>query len=239
MNRWKEVWNKRTDEVTKSDDVFSMYCELKKADGFDVQTNDGYYRDLYAQSTDALDMINKYAGGGTDSVFEVGCGSGVNLYLWQKLYDVKRLGGVDYSESLVKIARQVVAEADVSCVEAGNIDTEVKYDIVMSDSVFQYFPDVSYGMEVLEKMLDRANRVVAVLEVHDLAKKEELMAHRKSMVSDYDERYRGLDKTFYSKDEMIDLAQRNNCEYHIVQPHNKSYWNNEYVFDFYMVKNEQ
>jgi hypothetical protein len=120
--------------------------------------------------------------------------------------------------------------------EAKNIDTEVKYDIVMSDSVFQYFPDSSYGMEVLEKMLDKANRVVAVLEVHDLTKKEELMAYRKSMVSDYDERYRGLDKTFYSKDEMIDLAQRNNCEYHIVKPHNKSYWNNEYVFDFYMVK---
>jgi trans-aconitate methyltransferase len=236
MNRWKEVWNKRTDEVTKSDDVFSMYCELKKADGFDVQTNDDYYRDLYEQSTDALDMINKYAQGAADSVFEVGCGSGVNLYLWQKLYNATCLGGVDYSESLVKIAKQIVAEADVSCMEAKNIDTEEKYDIVMSDSVFQYFPDSSYGMEVLEKMLDKANRVVAVLEVHDFAKKEELMAHRKSMVSDYDERYRGLDKTFYSKDDMIDLAQRNNCEYHIVQPHNKSYWNNEYVFDFYMVK---
>jgi hypothetical protein len=94
MNRWKEVWNKRNDEVTKSDDVFSMYCELKKADGFDVQTNDDYYKDLYAQSTGALDMINKYARGAADSVFEVGCGSGVNLYLWQKLYNAKCfLGG--------------------------------------------------------------------------------------------------------------------------------------------------
>jgi trans-aconitate methyltransferase len=213
-----------------------MYCELKKADGFDVQTNDDYYMDLYAQSTDVLDMINKYAGGVTDSVFEVGCGSGVNLYLWQKLYNAKRLGGVDYSEPLLKIARQIVPEADVLCMEAKNIDTEVKYNIVMSDSVFQYFSDASYGMEVLEKMLDKANRAVAVLEVHDLAQKEELIAYRKSMVSDYDERYRGLDKTFYSKDEMIELARRNNCEYHIVQPHNKSYWNNEYVFDFFMVK---
>lgn len=40
------------------------------------------------------------------SIYEVGCGSGVNLYLFEKLKNIKCIGGCDYSEPLIKIAKK-------------------------------------------------------------------------------------------------------------------------------------
>lgn len=36
--------------------------------------------------------------------------------------------------------------------------------MVLSDSVFAYFPSAQYGESVLEKMFEKANKVVAILE---------------------------------------------------------------------------
>lgn len=137
----------------------------------------------------------------------IGCGSGVNLYLFSTLKHVAVLGGLDYSKNLIRIAQSVVTEADVGCEEARRVPTEPKYDVVLADSVFQYFNDAAYGQKVLERMWAKAGKMVVVTEVHDQEKKDEHMAYRRKCVENYDEVYAGLDKTFYTREMFLQFAE--------------------------------
>lgn len=236
MNHWDKIWNKRENYIECSEDVFEMYCKLKSANGFDTQDIEGYYESFYEQWQKMKDKILAGCGGTIESVYEVGCGSGVNLYLLQKLFPQLKAGGIDYSEPLIQIAGSVVESKDLSFGEAVKIDTKNKYDVLLSDSVFQYFQTKEYGYEVLEKMYDKANKMVVITEIHDIELYEEHMQYRKSCVENYEERYKGLEKTFYDKQSFIDFAEKKQCRYEIVKPENEIYWNNEYVFDFYLYK---
>ena len=51
---------------------------------------------------------------------------------------------------------------------------EEKYDAAFSDGVFHYFPDEAYAQEVMEGMLKKARGNIAVLDVHDAAKRHDL-----------------------------------------------------------------
>lgn len=52
--------------------------------------------------------------------------------------------------------------------------------MVLSDSVFAYFPSAQYGESVLEKMFEKANKVVAILEIFDENLQDECNAYRKN-----------------------------------------------------------
>lgn len=90
-NKWKEVWNRREvnwEKLEKNQDEFVLYKELKRLDGFDVQVQDQdtYYRRFY----DSILYLWKEKMNDPQSVFEVGCGSGTNLFLFNRR---KILGG--------------------------------------------------------------------------------------------------------------------------------------------------
>lgn len=172
MNQWNKIWAERSSEIAISEDVFDMFCKLKKADGFDTQDVEGYYEGFFSEWNQMYDRILKKAGN-ISSVYEVGCGSGVNLYLFQKLKQIKEVGGCDYSEALIAIAQKVIETNDLKCREADQIAEEPGYDIVLADSVFQYFQSVDYGMDVLEKMWKKAKKAVVITEIHDEEMKEE------------------------------------------------------------------
>lgn len=136
---------------------------------------------------------------------------------------------------MIKIAKSVV-EGDFICSEADKTDIFEKYDVVMADSVFQYFQNEEYGMRVLSRMCEKAKKLVVITEIHDIEKKELLLARRRAAVENYDELYKGLDKTFYSKEALADFAREHGLVLEIVRPQNESYWNNDFVFDCYFVK---
>lgn len=234
MNRWKEIWNKRDNTIEQGGDVFDTYVRLKKADGFDVQLQEGYYEGLYAQWDDMRAFMDKVLGRTVESVYEVGCGAGSNLYLFQKKCGVLRVGGIDYSKALLDIAGTVVQSDDLTNDEASKLDTTHRYEAVISDSAFQYFPDEDYGIGVLEKMLQKSEKAVVITEIHDLDKKEEHIAYRRSKVEDYDKLYSGLEKTYYDKGHLIQAVQKNGWQYEIRTPGNDAYWNNRFVFDLYI-----
>lgn len=236
MNKWQEVWNRREDRIELSDDTFQMFCKLKSADGFDTQTEEGYYEAFYQQWHEMNDRIMEGCQNSIDSVYEVGCGSGVNLYMFSKTSSDIQLGGIDYSKPLINLARKVVQSRDLRVGEALQIEEEKQYDVVLSDSVFQYFQTPEYGYQVLEKMYNKAKKMVVITELHDIKMYEEHMAYRKSLVENYEEHYRGLEKTFYSRKSFIEFAESKNCRYEIIKPNNDRYWNNKYVFDFYLYK---
>lgn len=96
MNEWNRIWANRTADVAISDDSFDMFCKLKKADGFDTQDINGYYEAFFEEWNKMENQIEKLAGN-VASVYEVGCGSGVNRYLYQQLKKLAIVGGCDYS----------------------------------------------------------------------------------------------------------------------------------------------
>ena len=236
MNRWDEIWKNRVAEIENTDDIFEMFCKLKKADGFDTQEVEGYYEAFFEQWKKMQRRIFKLCDGKVESVYEVGCGSGVNLYLFQQLKGIQKLGGLDYSEPLVRLAGNVLNVQDLKCEEALWVGTDSKYDVVLADSVFQYFPYEDYGKRVLEKMWEKAGKMVVITEVHDQDKREEHMNYRRQCVQNYDEKYAGLDKTFYPKEMFEQFAEQVDANCVIVEPDNDLYWNNQFVFDCYLYR---
>ena len=235
MNEWNKIWENRTSDISISDDIFDMFCKLKKADGFDTQDIDGYYEAFFEEWHKMTERIEQNVGN-IASAYEVGCGSGVNLYLFQQLKKLGGVGGCDYSEAQIRLAHKVVKAEDLYCMEADHISTESKYDLILADSVFQYFQNPEYGMRVLEKMWEKANKIVVITEIHDEEKKEEHLNFLRQCVENYDEKYKGLDKTFYTKEMFQKFAEKTGAECRIVKPGNELYWNNKYVFDCYLIK---
>lgn len=47
--------------------------------------------------------------------------------------------------------------------------------------------------------------MVVITEIHDEEMKEEHLNHRRQCVENYDEKYKGLDKTFYTKEMFCSL----------------------------------
>ncbi|MDE7313645.1 MAG: class I SAM-dependent methyltransferase [Eubacterium sp.] len=241
MNDWKRIWNQRAQDVCaiggQNQNVFDMFCKLKAADGYDTHIQEGYYEGFYEEWKRMNEKIHKKIPV-FESVYEVGCGSGVNLYLYHELMGIDKLGGIDYSLPLISIAGQVFQGKDIDLEngEAACLEIFPQYDIVLSEAAFIYFPDVHYGMEVLARMYEKAKKAVVIKEVFDLAKKEACMKVRRGSVENYDEKYKNLDKTFYAKEMFLKFAEDRGCECMIVEPELTFYWNNDYVFDAYLYK---
>lgn len=231
-NRWKEVWNKDKEFALSGTekDEFAVYRELKRLDGYDVNVGDAeaYYRRFYEESTAVWEHIRETTG--VCSAYEVGCGSGANLYLLKNRG--MKVGGIDYSASLSDIAGQVLEDREsIRTDEAVRLDTDEKYDAVFSEGVFAYFPDEAYGLKVLEKMFEKATDVVILREVFDKSMKTECEAYRREMYADYDERYRGLDKVYYDREMFRRFAAERHCRIEFSGIDNEYYWNSKYLFN--------
>lgn len=179
-------------------------------------------------------LVNEFTKNELHSVYEVGCGSGVNLYLFQNRIKECALGGLDYSQGLIDIAKNVVCDADLVCGSAQNLDTAIKYDLVMADSVFQYFSSEEYAQDVLNKMILKSNKLVYISELHDITLREEWLAYRRKSMDDYDQIYEGLDKMFYSKEWITDIATQHNKQVRFTKGNNPEYWNSKYIFNCFI-----
>jgi len=236
-NKWESIWGrKRPDNIDLSKNEFDVFCALKKADGFDVSVHDEqkYFRAFYNEWMEMYRQVNELVKNGLHSVYEVGCGSGVNLYLFQNRIKECALGGIDYSQGLIDIARNVVSGADLVCGSAEKLDVGKKYDLVMADSVFQYFAGEEYAEDVLNKMILKSDKIVYISELHDITLQEEWLAFRRKSMDDYDRIYEGLDKMFYSKEWLIDIATRHNKQVMFTKGDNPEYWNSKYIFNCFI-----
>lgn len=236
MNNWKEIWSKRQADkkILQTMDKRKVLKELKRAAGFDITQEGLNEQALLLQ----YDMTRRNLSQGIhssielSSVYEVGCGSGANLFLYEG--DGLRCGGVDYSQSMLDIAKEVLRTEDLLCDEAVNMKTDIKYDGVLSNSVFSYFTDLEYAGQVLEKMVEKSNFSIGIMDVHDLDRKEDFISYRKSTIENYEELYRDLPKLFYSRMFFEDFAKKYHldiCFPHFDMP---GYWNNDFVFHCFM-----
>lgn len=239
MNNWKEIWGKRSadKDILSGGDEKKIFMELKRSNGFDVYADGPEYEEWirqYKQIKREL-TFNKNEGNYVlSSVFEVGCGCGANLYLFER--DGIRCGGLDFSEGLIKSAKEVLASEDLTCDEAVNMETDVMYDVVISNGVFSYFTDEAYALSVLEKMYKKAKYSIGLTHIHDVSKKEAWISYRKKTIEDYEERYENLPKLFYSKEFFLDFASAHGMDIKFAFPDVEKYWNNDFVFNCYMYK---
>lgn len=232
---WRQIWEKRTfdDSVLHDKDLAALFIELKRANGFDVVNGGIPYESLMEQYAVTKAKLLEYAPE-AKSLYEVGCGSGANLLLFE--HDGWTVGGLDYSASLIDTAKRVLRSDDLRYAPASELSDSPEYDCLLSNSVFSYFSDYEYAENVLKTMCRKARNAIALFDIHDLEKKDAFIAYRKAEVADYEERYRNLPKLFYSRAFFADFAKKNGLSIEFVEYSMEGYWNNEFVFHLILSK---
>ncbi len=239
QNEWKNLWNKRSGELDRIDsgDFREIFLELKRSNGFDV-VDELTYDALYGQYLETKQNLwpaeNLWGVKQLESVYEVGCGAGANLFLFEG--DNIRTGGIDYSEGLISTAKKVLKTDDLVCGEASQVVITPKYDCCFSNSVFSYFANEEYALDVLEKMYQKAKYSIGILDIHDIEMREAFIKYREEIVPDYHERYKNLPKLFYSRELFKKFAENHNMDIIFKESAMKGYWNNQFIFHCYLYK---
>ncbi len=227
--KWKAVWSGRhLGEIETSGRNGAILRRLIEADGFDrgngrigVEAWKQYIRSV----RERISLKD------TDSLFEVGCGSGAFLYPFY-LAD-HRVGGIDYSGPLIAAARTVMTNMDFRNCDAIHLDCRESYDYVVANSVFFYFPDYGYALEVLRKMLKKSNKGVLALDIPDLKRREECESARRQALppGEYEKIYHGLSHLYFDKEWFHEFGMRNNCKVDIFDQNIAEYGNARFRFN--------
>jgi histidinol-phosphate/aromatic aminotransferase/cobyric acid decarboxylase-like protein/choline kinase/ubiquinone/menaquinone biosynthesis C-methylase UbiE len=208
--KWKLIWeNRNLNGIETPTQLNDTLEKLVHVDGFD-KGNGNIKPDSWKQYIEFL--TDKMGIRDGDSIFEVGCGCGAFLYLFH--HSGHRVGGIDYSEPMINKARSIMANADFTVCDAINLDCNEKYDFIVANSVFFYFPDYEYSKEVLRKMINKSNKAVLVLDIPDLHQKEACENIRRGALppGEYEKKYDGLHHLYFDKDWFHDFAKTNNCK---------------------------
>lgn len=236
QNNWQKIWNNRTvnlEELSKGGSEDKLILELKRLVGWDFKNKSIAVEEFREE----YQYIKKNLNVKTGSVFEVGCGSGANLYFFKK--DGFKVGGSDYAENLLAIAKKVLGEENlIECIEgeAVNLPTEIKYDAIFAAAVFYYFSDLNYVEKCLDKMLDKTLYSIGIIRTLDAEKKDDYLKYRREQIKNYDELYKDLPKLFISKDFFKEYAAKNDLEIKFDQHHIEGFWNEPFNFDCFMYK---
>lgn len=239
---WHNIWEKRSanEEILNCNNPQKIFLELKRISGWDSTGEELSYEQFYnqyIQTKNELEFSSRSKTRPIKSIFEVGCGCGANLYLFQN--DNITIGGIDYSSSEIQIARSVLDNPnELICDEAVNMPRTIKYDAVLSNSVFSYFTGYEYASDVLETMYQKTNYSIGIIDIHDSAKKDSFIAFRKQAISNYEEKYKDLPKFFYDKGFFLDFAEKHNMNIRFCCSNMDGYWNSEFIFNCFLTKND-
>jgi len=231
-NEWKVIWNNRnSNSVNLSDRIIDS--------GFDSKYG-GISPTIWQDYVDGV--AKKLAVNKNDSIFEIGCGCGAFLMALKK--HTARVNGIDYSESLLKHCFELNPSGFFSVMEANEIgknNQERKYDVIISNSVFQYFPNLEYTNSVLsgiDKILNTNGRF-ALLDINDEEKKASYHLTRAKefgSIKKYNEMYKSTPHLFYSKSYFINWAKRKNYKIEISDQTIKEYINAKFRYNVFLWK---
>jgi SAM-dependent methyltransferase len=191
VNEWPRIWRGRRVERGAG----CALGHLLRADGF--HGLGGIAPGVWRGFTEKLGVRIGLGRGG--SLYDVGCGSGALLYPFYG--DGVRVGGIDYAERQARRARRFMPAGEFAVGDAAEMPVEPRWDAVVAHSVFQYFPSEEHAAEVLRRMVAKATRTVAVLDVPDLTRREEDEARRRAALGaeEYARRYAGLPLRYYDR----------------------------------------
>lgn len=191
-HRWKDVWAARTLDTTKT----SILERLMAADGLDTgfgSVTEPAWREFVTRTGQSLQV------GRGSRVFEVGCGAGAFLFPLAEAGCM--VGGLDQSAALIRYASEAMPAGQWSQGDASALDPAEGWDVVLACGVFMYFPDPGYARGVIARMAAKATRAIAILDVPDVACREDAMAFRRGSMgaAEYEAKYAGLEHLFYDR----------------------------------------
>ena len=233
---WQKIWSSRKTDILNNLFVNDndILTNLLLLDGFDSPTGNivvsswqSYIRRLMQEL-----CINS-----NNSVYEVGCGGGAFLYPFYK--NGLKVGGLDYSSSLIEICNKIMPKMNFDVCQASELNTELQFDFVSAFSVFFYFKDYNYANEVLEKMFNKSKVGIMVLDIPNIDTKSECENFRMgSMGIDvYNEKYKDLQHLYYPKSFFENFAKLKKAKFSKIEDQNiDDYCNNRFRFNFILLK---
>ncbi|UJF33219.1 class I SAM-dependent methyltransferase [Paenibacillus hexagrammi] len=229
MPDWKEIWSRKP--VTSEGSLTQQ--ALIEADGFNNGAGKVELEDWLSYVNAVRRMLSIAP---TDSIFEFGCGSGALLYEFYR--QGHHVGGIDYSKALVDVAQEVMPEGAFTVSEAIQVEVALTYDMVISNSVFQYFPDFAYAEEVLNRMWEKSNKKIGLFDLNDLARKDEALEIRRGSLDqgEYEKKYNGLDHLFFEREYFPKLLKDKNCSVSVFDQRINNYGNSPFRFNVVIEK---
>ena len=233
---WQKIWSSR--KIEKLNDPFInenvILRNLLLLDGFDSPTGN-----IVVSSWESFinKLINELSFNSNNSVYEVGCGGGAFLYPFYK--KGMKVGGLDYSASLIEICQKIMPTMNFNVSEASELNTDLQFDFVSAFSVFFYFKDYNYANNVLEKMYNKSRKGVMILDIPNIDTKSECEIFRKGSMDteEYNAKYKDLQHLYYPKSFFEKFAIMKNAKFFKIEDQSiDEYCNNKFRFNFIMLK---
>lgn len=117
-------------------------------------------RDLITHSRWLAQKLKKYE---FDSVYEVGLYCGRNLFYIREAFPDVSIGGCDVNKTALEYAKNVLPDATLEHIDALNMNTEEKWDIVFTHGVLMHIPPDGIQI-VIDRCLDKANKYIIHME---------------------------------------------------------------------------
>jgi len=192
-DRWYGIWNSRG-----GDSAADLSLEkLINLNGFDSGSIAIDATEWRANARRVAALLGIQTG---ESVFEIGCGSGAFLLALREVSECE-VAGADYSAGLIAAARKVFPTSRFEVSNATELDTEVRFDVVISHSMFHYL-NLNDAAKVIRRMLSKARRAVGIFDLPNLQTREAAERMRRGTLpeGEYEKKYQGLNHTYFEKD---------------------------------------
>jgi trans-aconitate methyltransferase len=207
MADWQDNWNEPNVQGIECSRVLEALIKLGEYDGGAGKIDVADWRKSSQHISSKLSLSNKA------SVFVVDCGSAALPYSFIEQLLNFVVGGIDYNTPLIESVLKNIPNGTFECIEAANLDSMNRYDMVISNSVFQYF-DHNYARTVFSLMIVKANVSACELDIPDdiSGRKSELFHRGALSPREYDHKYTGLPHTCYQRKWFNDIALENDLK---------------------------
>ncbi len=226
-HKWRETWAAKAEALGGG----ALTLEtLLAIDGFDSRTGTVATESWQALVDYILAALALPAGA---KILEVGCGAGALLLpIHARGYQV---AGVDYSAPSIAIVRRVLPGSDAQVCEAHALPfADLTFDGACSNSVFQYFANLTYATSVLDEMrrVAKGPRLV-ITDVPDLATRDACERFRREGLSEAELalRYRGRAHLYYPRAFFETYAREHALEVTIAPQAIPGYCNNAFRYN--------
>jgi len=194
--RWDEIWRRReVPNQPRPGETLDAF--LLRADGYDTP-----FASLDPESwlRWVRRIFQRVDLKPSDRIFEIGCGAGAFLIeAWRRGCSV---GGIDLSPRLIAIARSIIREGRFDEADALEFTFAESWDVVAACGVMLYLPSREGAESLIKVMASAARRSIVLLDLPDMAHRDQAEAFRRSTLGEdlYRERYRGLDHLYFDRD---------------------------------------
>lgn len=243
METWKEIWNKKDYENINPK---TEYYKLLDLAGYDVMRN-WKGGEKVGEKKEKIDFVEDYKKyikkisemlniNNNNTIYDVGCACGNFLYYFYEMGC--EVGGLDFSNNLIEVARTIMPLGTFEVNEALNLSIVGKYDYVFASGIIHYFESYSYTKDFLLKMLNKANKKIIILDIPDLSKKQESENERKKVYGEreYKIKFKNVKHLYYEKRFFEDFASLKGCDIYIFDQILNNYANKNYRFNCIITK---